>query len=196
MGEFVCGPSKFTTGQILLATCLRAQADDSDARPPVTKANIVRRAAGILNSPEKWNRAANRVGPSDAKTLSLYCALERATDEVSKNFQHRGGAVQEARFVIQEIAPDAKRYSHRLMDYNNDPNTSFAGRPGGILVARKAYRRTPRTAAVRFGHSNSHRRCKQKPTCKSSSASAKYSTRRGNGIAPIPIASLTPQSLT
>jgi len=34
--------------------------------------------------------------------------------------------MQEARFVIDEIAPDRKNYEHRLKDYNNDPMTTFA----------------------------------------------------------------------
>jgi len=104
------------------------QVDDPEARPPVTAADvrIAQRAAKILDSPEKWNRADTRVCPADAKTFSLYCALEKATDEVSGNFQHRSAAMQEARFVIDEIAPNRKTYHHRLMDYNNDPTTTFA----------------------------------------------------------------------
>jgi hypothetical protein len=52
--------------------------------------------------------------------------LEKATNEVSGNFKHRGAAMQEARFVIDEIAPKAKNYDHRLMGYNNDATTTFA----------------------------------------------------------------------
>lgn len=102
--------------------------DDPDSRPPVTKADlqIVERAKEILSSPDKWNRADNRECPASAKNFSIYCALEKATDEVSGNFQHRGAAMQEARFVIDDTAPNAKKYSHRLMDYNNDPTTTFA----------------------------------------------------------------------
>src|SRR5271170_6595513 len=102
--------------------------DDSNARPPVTKADIeiVKRAREILDSPSKWNRADTRVCPADAKTFSLYCALEKATTEVSGKFEHRGAAMQEARFVIDETAPNRKNYEHRLMDYNNDPTTTFA----------------------------------------------------------------------
>ena len=73
-----------------------------------------------------WNRADTRVCPADAKTFSLYCALEKATNEVNSKFEHRGAAMQEARFVIDEIAPDRKKYEHRLKDYNNDPMTTFA----------------------------------------------------------------------
>jgi hypothetical protein len=119
---------------LIVASALRAQtpsknsADDSDARPPVTQddVRIVQRARQILNSPEKWNRADNRVCPAEARTFSLYCALEKATDEVSGNFEHRGAAMQEARFVIEEVAPDWEKYGHRLMGYNNDPKTTFA----------------------------------------------------------------------
>jgi hypothetical protein len=48
-----------------------------------------------------------------------------ASKQVSEKFEHRGAALQETRFVIDEIAAD-RAYDHRLMDYNNDPSTSFA----------------------------------------------------------------------
>lgn len=101
--------------------------DESQVRPPVTKADlqIVKRAGKILSSPAKWNRADTRHCPADAKRFSLYCALEKATTEVSGRFAHRGAAMQEARFVIDEIAPN-RNYDHRLMGYNNDPTTRFA----------------------------------------------------------------------
>src|SRR3954451_14135784 len=99
----------------------------ADANPPVSKEDIriVRRASEILNSPAKWNRADNRECPATRTTYSLYCALEKATKEISKNFEHRGAAMQQARFVIDEDLAKANRYQHRLMDYNNDPKTTF-----------------------------------------------------------------------
>src|SRR5262252_441380 len=101
--------------------------DDSDARPPVTAADlqIVKRAREILDSPAKWNRADNRECPAEMKTFSLYCAFEMATVEVSGKAEHRGAALQEARFVIDEITVN-RNYEHRLMNYNNDPRTTFA----------------------------------------------------------------------
>jgi hypothetical protein len=100
----------------------------SEVKPPVTDDDlrIVQRAREILDSPAKWNRADTRVCPRDAKTFSLYCALEEATIQVSGDFAHRGAAMQEARFVIDEIAPNHASYEHRLMGYNNDPTTTFA----------------------------------------------------------------------
>src|SRR3984957_20594472 len=61
---------------LTFAVSLKAQAtDDSQARPPVTQADIqiVKRARTILDSPSKWNRADTRVCPAGAKTFSLYC---------------------------------------------------------------------------------------------------------------------------
>jgi hypothetical protein len=48
-----------------------------------------------------------------------------ATIEVNGKADHRGAALQETRFVIDEISAD-KNYEHRLMNYNNDPTTTFA----------------------------------------------------------------------
>lgn len=87
---------------------------------------IVEHAAAILNSPEKWNRADTRVCSAPEKTFSLYCALEAATVKVSGSFEHRGAAMQEARFVIDEELAKGNHYEHRLKDYNNDPKTTFA----------------------------------------------------------------------
>lgn len=102
--------------------------DDSQARPPVSKSDvkIVKKAREILNSPEKWNRADNRECPDSETTFSLYCALEKATREVTGDFAHRGAAMQEARFVIDEDLAPGNDYHHRLMNYNNDPHTTFA----------------------------------------------------------------------
>jgi hypothetical protein len=134
---------------------LKAQgvADDPQARPPVTKVDveIVKRASEILNSPSRWNRADNRICPETAKTFSLYCALEKATTEKSGQFEHRGAAMQEARFVIEEVAPNVSRYDHRLMDYNNDPSTSFADvqKVFRLLEERIARRLAGETVPVR-----------------------------------------------
>jgi hypothetical protein len=101
--------------------------DDGDARPPVTAADlqIVKRARAILSSERKWNRADTRICAPDSQSVSLYCALQAATIEVSGKAEHRRAALQEVRFVIDEITVE-RNYHHRLMDYNNDPTTTFA----------------------------------------------------------------------
>ena len=117
----------FSPACVLAQTSASSPADDPDARPPVTAADlqIVKRAREMLRSESAWNRADNRVCPDGAKTVSLYCALKVATISVSGKAEHRGAALQEIRFVIDEIAAD-RNYDHRLMDYNNDPTTTFA----------------------------------------------------------------------
>jgi len=113
-------------------------ADDPDARPPVTRADldIVRRARAIIAAPAQWNRADNRQCPAGAKVFSLYCALEKATRDAGLNFEHRGAALQEVRFVIDEISAE-RDYDHRLMDYNNDPRTSFADMQQVLHIAEQ-----------------------------------------------------------
>jgi hypothetical protein len=111
-----------------IAQAARQQSPDNpQARPPVSKSDvkIVERARQILDSPEKWNRADNRVCPDAETKFSLYCALEKATYDVMGDFTHRGAAMQEARFVIDDDLAPKNNYHHRLMDYNNDPHTTF-----------------------------------------------------------------------
>jgi hypothetical protein len=117
---------------VLGALALSAQdsksSDESNANPPVTQADlrIVQRAREILDSPAKWNRADNRECPAEQRTYSLYCALEKATLEISHKFEHRGAVMQQGRFAIDEVLAKGNHYEHRLMDYNNDPKTTFA----------------------------------------------------------------------
>lgn len=54
---------------------------------------------------------------------------KNADDEWSSKTEwqhkHRRAALQEARFVIDEVAHN-RNYEHRLLNYNNDPTTAFA----------------------------------------------------------------------
>lgn len=124
--------SSFPVLMSVLMTAAAAKAQTSspkpyEVRPPVTRADveIVQRARAILNSPAKWNRADNRRCPANETKFSLYCALEEATYELSGSFAHRGAAMEEARFVIDDDLARDNNYRHRLMDYNNDPHATF-----------------------------------------------------------------------
>ena len=117
---------RLTTALIFTALALSAQhskfSGPSDANPPVSENDlrIVQRARELLNSPAKWNRADNRECPAAQQTYSLYCALEKATEEVSHQFEHRGAVMQQARFAIDEVLAKGNHYEHRLRAYNND----------------------------------------------------------------------------
>jgi hypothetical protein len=102
--------------------------DDSQANPPATAADleIVREARRILGSPTRWNSRDTRNCPAGATTFSFYCGLVEASDRVARNLEQRGAAMQEARFVVDALA-NGRKFPHRLMDFNNDPGTGYAG---------------------------------------------------------------------
>jgi hypothetical protein len=86
---------------------------------------IIQRADAVISSDAVWNRADNRKCPATATTWSMYCALERATREVTGGFHHRRPALELVRVIVEERTKD-RDYNHRLMDYNNDRTTHLA----------------------------------------------------------------------
>lgn len=93
--------------------------------PNLTDRQIVRRAMSILSTPAAWNRAENRNCPANATTWSIYCAMKKATIEVTGGFDHRRPALEIVREIIDERTA-GRHYHHRLMDYNNDPTTRLS----------------------------------------------------------------------
>lgn len=63
-----------------------------------------------LRTPKKW---------------SLFCALEQAAQEVSGEVHYRQPALQMAWEVLNDVG-GARSGKHRLMDYNNHPDTTLA----------------------------------------------------------------------
>lgn len=106
-----------------------------EVAPDALDAKIIRRAAEILSSPAVWNRADNRKCAPDATKWSIYCAGVQAVEEVTgvtgggHGIDHRRPALE----VIRGVADDRSKgrsYHHHLMDYNNDPTTTFADTQG------------------------------------------------------------------
>jgi hypothetical protein len=84
---------------------------------------ILRKADALLKDEAVWRKDAVRVCTESA-TLNLYCALERASIEVTGTYEHRRPALQEVRFVIDDKYKH--RWSvHRLADFNAHPDTTF-----------------------------------------------------------------------
>jgi len=105
---------------------LRFELDAAREVPPsALDREILERAAAILSSESVWNRADNRKCPPAATSWSLYCAMERATIEVTGAFHHRRPALELVRQIVDERSA-GRPYHHRLMDYNNDPTTRLA----------------------------------------------------------------------
>lgn len=104
---------------------VRFQLDTAaEIAPNALDREIVARADALLSSDAVWNRADNRKCDAAAKTWSIYCALEAATREVTGGFHHRRPALETVRVIVEARTQD-RTYSHRLMDYNNDPSTKL-----------------------------------------------------------------------
>lgn len=89
---------------------------------------IIARAKEILSSDAVWNRKDNRKCPPNATTYSIYCAAEKAVEEITGGtgqIDHRRPAMEVIRGVVDDRAAN-RNYQHRLMDYNNDPSTTIA----------------------------------------------------------------------
>lgn len=105
---------------------IRFQLDGKQEVPPNTvDREILERAATIITSDEVWNRADNRQCPATATKWSIYCAVERAQLDIVGAFHHRRPAGELVREIV-EIRTKDRKYSHRMMDYNNDPTTHLS----------------------------------------------------------------------
>lgn len=108
-----------------------ASRPSSDARPPAPTApattardlQVVDRALAILNSTDKWNRHETQQCAADARTFGIYCTLKKALEDVTGQFDEESVVLKDARAVVDFVA--TKQYGARLVNYNNDPATSF-----------------------------------------------------------------------
>ena len=102
---------------------IRFRVDPTQRVPPSDlDRQIIQRAAAILSTEGKWDRADDRVCAATDTTWSIYCALQRATIEVTGGFHHRRPALEVVRMIVEQRTA-GRNYSHRLMDYNNDKTT-------------------------------------------------------------------------
>jgi hypothetical protein len=86
---------------------------------------ILKRAKALLPNDAAWNKQDNRQCPKGQAKLSVFCALTQATEEISGGYHYRQPAMQAVREAVNEVG--GKRVDkHRLMDYNNHPDTTLA----------------------------------------------------------------------
>jgi hypothetical protein len=87
---------------------------------------IIQRADSILSSSSIWNKHDERECNDDISTghYSLYCALYKASIEVTGTYVHRRAAMQIVRFTLEKYE-NGRVKDHRLMDWNNHPDTTF-----------------------------------------------------------------------
>ncbi len=93
-------------------------------RPNSDDLAIIDRAIALLPSPQAWNKNDNRQCPAGQPKLSMFCALTQATAEIAGGNHYRQPAMQAVREELNLV--DAKRINtHRIMDYNNHPDTTL-----------------------------------------------------------------------
>lgn len=110
-----------------------AQYEVRDLPVTVQDLQTLERASELLGSESAWNRNDDRRCADDEamQRRSLYCALQRASADVYgshdpyKVADHRRVALQEVRFAVEE-ATRGRELNHRLMDFNNLPETTLA----------------------------------------------------------------------
>ena len=93
---------------------------------------ILKRADELLLE-NNWTKDSLRTC-AEAEKLSLYCALEKASIDVTGEYTHRQAALQEVRFAIDE---HYRSYwsKHRLGDFNGNKSTRFSDVKKVISVA-------------------------------------------------------------
>jgi hypothetical protein len=110
---------------------------------PVTRQDleILTRAESLLANESMWNRADDRVCDDDEATgkRSLFCALQRACIDVLGSYDHRRVALQEVRFAVED-ATRGREFEHRLMEFNNLPETQLVDIQRVLRVAEERVR--------------------------------------------------------
>ncbi|MBM3646014.1 MAG: hypothetical protein FJX02_16970 [Alphaproteobacteria bacterium] len=85
---------------------------------------IIARARALMASEAVWNREDDRRCPANPVRWSLFCAMMQATTETSGGVHYRQPAMQAVREVLNEVGGNRVKL-HRIMDYNNHPDTTL-----------------------------------------------------------------------
>lgn len=91
-----------------------------------TDLQIIERADQILADSAAWHKTDDRACEDDIArdTYSLFCALYKASVDITGAYAHRRPAMQIVRFTLEKYE-NGRVQNHRLMDWNNHPDTSF-----------------------------------------------------------------------
>jgi hypothetical protein len=119
-GWFAISSFNVSDGELLISMIV-----DKQLPPTRDDIRILERARELLSDERKWNRQDNRTCPPNPGKWSLFCALLQATQEVTGDVHYRQPALQAAREVLDEVGT-GRFGKHRIMDYNNHPETTLA----------------------------------------------------------------------
>ena len=92
--------------------------------PTIDDVRIIQRAIALLPDAKVWNKNDDRNCPPNPQKLSVFCALMQATQEVAGGVHYRQPALQVVREIVN-IVGGTRVKTHRLMEYNNHPDTTL-----------------------------------------------------------------------
>jgi hypothetical protein len=121
---------------------LTLQIDGNRQLPPTADdIKIIQRALALIPNKYVWNKEDTRQCPPGQTKLSLFCAMMQATTEVSGGVHYRQPAMQAVREVLNEVGVGRFKL-HRLMDYNNHPDTTLEEVHGLLKEAEGRLKKT------------------------------------------------------
>ncbi len=87
---------------------------------------IIEQAHAVLSDASDWHKQDDRKCDDDIRneSYSLFCALYKGSIDVAGDYIHRRPAMQVVRFTLEKYE-DGRVVNHRLMDWNNHPDTTF-----------------------------------------------------------------------
>lgn len=87
---------------------------------------ILLRADSILSDKTIWNKQDDRKCDDDIakEKYSLFCSLYKASIDITGEYEHRRSSMQLVRFTLEKYE-NGRVINHRLMDWNNHPDTTF-----------------------------------------------------------------------
>ena len=97
---------------------------NSQLPPTMDDIRIIQRARALLSDGKVWNKNDDRTCPPQPQKWSAFCALMQATQEVTGGAHYRQPALQIVREVVNEVGGTRVK-THRLMEYNNHPDTTL-----------------------------------------------------------------------
>jgi hypothetical protein len=107
---------------------------------PVTAEDlrVLEKADAFLMDESAWNRKDDRQCDDDKATgrWSLSCALDVACIDVLGQYDHTRAALQEVRFVVEEVTA-GRQFEGRLMGFNNLKETRFEDVKRVLRLARE-----------------------------------------------------------
>jgi hypothetical protein len=109
----------------IAATSVALKIDASRQLPATADdLKIVQRAKALIASEAVWNKQDDRNCPPNPTKWSAFCALMQATSEISGGIHCRQPALQAVREAVNAVG-GTRVNKHRLMDYNNHPDTTL-----------------------------------------------------------------------